>query len=73
VHRQFKGKAEVKEGSASAALILFAMLNQIITQDKLTGDTSITAKLVMRPNAAGQGREAYPAPACSPIQSGGEK
>jgi hypothetical protein len=24
-------------------------------------------------NAAGQGREAYPTPACSPIQSGGEK
>ena len=30
-------------------------------------------KLRQAANAAGQGREAYPAPACSPIQSGGEK
>ena len=32
-----------------------------------------TASVLRTANAAGQGREAYPAPACSPIQSGGGK
>ena len=50
LHRQFKGTAEVKDGVASASLLLFTMLNQIITKDMLRGDTSITAKLVMKPN-----------------------
>ncbi|OQC55155.1 MAG: hypothetical protein BWX54_02052 [Verrucomicrobia bacterium ADurb.Bin018] len=50
LHRQFKGTATIKSGQASAATILFGMLNQIITADGLSGDTNITAKLTLKQN-----------------------
>ena len=50
LHRQFNGTATIKSGQASAATILLGMLHQIITQDKLSGDTSVTAKITLKQN-----------------------
>ena len=55
LHRQFKGTATIKSGKASAATILLGMLNQVITQDGLTGDTSITANITLKPNEKADG------------------
>ena len=62
LHRQFKGTATIKSGQASAATLLLGMLHQIIMQDGLTGDTSITAKLSLKPNHDSATGVVYSAP-----------
>ena len=62
--RFFEAKAAQKpEKKDIGAEVLTAWREAAEMDDRATVDA----------NAAGQGREAYPAPACSPIQSGGGK
>lgn len=47
LHRKFEGTMELEGGTLGAAALLYTMLDQIIKQDSITGETSISAKLIV--------------------------